>query len=148
MSVTTMKNDPAEAETAAAGKSGKKKLIAVALVLAMTAGAWWFLLRPSAEADPAPVPGEVLKLDAIQLNLQGGHYLRIGIALQASEDAGEHFEGSKALDATIDLFSGRRMEDLAQPVQRKVLKEKLLKELEHRYHGEVIDVYFTDFVTQ
>ena len=28
------------------------------------------------------------------------------------------------------------------------LKEELLEELEHLYHGDVMDVYFTDFVTQ
>jgi flagellar FliL protein len=145
MSVTTMTND-AEQAAGQAPKSGKKKLLGVVTVFALVAGASWVYLRP-AEAEPTPEPGEVLKLDAIQLNLAGGSYLRVGIALQGTADA-EHLEGSKALDATIELFSGRRMEDLAQPVQRKVLKDKLLKELEERYHGEVIDVYFTDFVTQ
>ena len=28
------------------------------------------------------------------------------------------------------------------------LKKSLEKKLEHDYHGEVMDVYFTDFVTQ
>lgn len=147
MSISTMSPEQTEQEEVT-GKKSRKKLLAVGLVLLLAAGAWWFLLRPPADTEAAPVPGEVLKLDAIQLNLEGGHYLRIGIALQASVDAGEHFEGSKALDATIDLFSGQRVEDLAQPVQRKALKRQLLKELEERYHGEVIDVYFTDFVTQ
>jgi flagellar FliL protein len=146
MSVTTMTND-AEQAAGQAPKSGKKKLLGVVTVFALVAGASWVYLRP-AEADPAPEPGEVLRLDAIQLNLAGGSYLRVGIALQASADVEEELEGSKALDATIELFSGRQMEDLAQPMQRKVLKDKLLKELEKRYHGEVIDVYFTDFVTQ
>jgi flagellar FliL protein len=147
MSVSTMTNDSAAADGTTEAKRPKRKLLAMILVVALSAGASWLYLRP-AEAEPAPAPGEVLKLDAIQLNLAAGHYLRIGLALQASEEAGEHVEGSKALDAAIELFSGRKVEDLAQPVQRKLLKEKLLKELEERYHGEVIDVYFTDFVTQ
>jgi len=65
-----------------------------------------------------------------------------------SKDAGEELDGSAALDETIDLFSGQAMEDLA----RRAYREKLKKELEHRldeaYDGEVIGVYFTDFVTQ
>ena len=128
----------------------KRKMLVMIAVLAVVAGASWMYFQPAeakGEAKEKPVAGEVLKLDAIQLNLAEGRYLRLGIALQATEKA-EHVEGSKALDAAIELFSGRQIEDLAQPVQREVLKDKLLAELKDRYHGEVMDVYFTDFVTQ
>ena len=57
-------------------------------------------------------------------------------------------DGSKALDATIDLFSGRTIEEVGAVKERKHLKEDLEAELEHLYHGEVLGVYFTDFVTQ
>lgn len=148
MSVSTMTKDPADqSEDQAPAKRPKRKLVAVVLVIAMATASWWFLMRPP-EGDVAPKPGEVLKLEPIQLNLAAGHYLRVGLALQGSEEAGEHLEGSKALDATIELFSGRDVSELAKPAQRKALKEKLLHELEELYHGEVIDVYFTDFVTQ
>ena len=40
------------------------------------------------------------------------------------------------------------MEEVLDPKERKHLKEELQKELEHLYHGEVMDVYFTEFVTQ
>ena len=141
---------PAEAtgeETAASG-GGRKKLLLGVLVLALVGGAgYWFFLKPA--GGPAePEPGVVLKLDAIQVNLADAHYLKVGVALQASKDAGEDLDGSAALDETIDLFSGQAMEDLA----RRAYREKLKKELEHRldeaYEGEVIGVYFTDFVTQ
>jgi flagellar FliL protein len=129
--------------------NSRRKLLSMIVVLVVAAGGSWTYFRPAeAEAEAKPAPGEVLKLDAIQLNLAQGRYLRLGIALQASEEAGDYVEGSKALDAAIELFSGRKMEDLAQPVQREVLKDKLLVELEERYDGKVIDVYFTDFVTQ
>jgi flagellar FliL protein len=127
-------------------KSRKKLLMALVLVVAVAAAAWWFLLRPS-DAAEAPKPGEVLQLEPIQVNLESGHYLKIGIALQAVEGAHE-VEGSKALDATIELFSGRSMAELAGGKKRDHLKEQLLEELEHRYHGDVMEVYFTDFVTQ
>lgn len=126
-----------------------KPLLAVVLVTALAAGAsWWFLLRPASAVEEAPEPGEVVKLDAIQVNLQENHYLRIGIALQASAEVHEEIEGSKALDATIELFTGHRMEDLAREAYRHKLKKKLEHELEEAYEGEVIGVYFTDFVTQ
>ncbi len=130
-------------------KKGKPvKLIAGLLVLALVAVAgWWFMLRP-AGAEEAPHPGEVLKLDAIQVNLEGGHYLRIGIALQATDEVEEELDGSKALDATIELFTGRTMEQLRSEKYRHQLKNKLEAHLDEAYEGEVMGVYFTDFVTQ
>jgi flagellar FliL protein len=142
MSVTEMSTP----EAAAPVKSRKPMLLVAVVVVALAAGAWWFMIRP-AGADEAPKPGEVLQLEPIQVNLEGGHYLKIGIALQAVEGA-EHVEGSKALDATIELFSGSTMADLADQKQRSRLKQQLVEELDHRYHGEVMEVYFTDFVTQ
>lgn len=145
MSVTDLSAAPPE--EAAEEKKGKKRLLLVlVVVLAVAAAAWWFMIRP-AGADEAPEPGEVLQLEPIQINLEGGHYLKIGIALQAVEGA-EHVEGSKALDATIELFSGAAVDELTDTKKRGHLKEELLEELDHRYHGEVMEVYFTDFVTQ
>jgi flagellar FliL protein len=40
------------------------------------------------------------------------------------------------------------MEEVLDPKKRKHLKEELLKEVEHLYHDEVMDLYFTEFVTQ
>jgi flagellar FliL protein len=114
-------------------------------VLAIGGGAYWFVLRPHPAA--APKPGEVVKLDPIQVNLASGHYLKIGIALQLTKGAKE-VDGSKALDATIALFSGRDMEQLTKPAQREKLKHQLEGTLEKGYEGGVMDVYFTDFVTQ
>ena len=55
---------------------GRQKILAlVVLLLASAGGAYWFLLRPAPE--PAePEPGEVLALEAIQVNLKAGHYLQ------------------------------------------------------------------------
>jgi flagellar protein FliL len=132
-----------------AKKGGKKKLILVLVVVLVAAGAgYWFFMKPASGAEKAPEPGVVVKLDAIQINLADDHYLKVGIALQASKDAGEELDGSKALDETIDLFSGQSMEDLS----RRGFRDKMKKNLEHRldkaYEGEVIGVYFTDFVSQ
>lgn len=144
--MSVMDASTADADAPPEKKSKKLLLVVAVLVLAVAGAAWWFMIRP-AGADEAPVPGEVLALEPIQINLEGGHYLKIGIALQAVEGAHE-IEGSKALDATIELFSGRPMGELADSKKRHRLKEELAEELDHRYHGEVMEVYFTDFVTQ
>ena len=123
-------------------KRGKKKLIML-VVLGLVAGAAAYVLV----LKPKPVAGEVVALEPRQVNLEGGHYLKLGLALQGTSGAKE-LEGSKALDAAIGLFSGRSMEEVTRPAERRHLKTELKKELEHLYEGEVMDVYFTDFVTQ
>lgn len=127
-------------------KRGWKKLVLLAVALLLVAGAaYWFVLRPSDPTAP-PEPGEIVNLDATQINLADGHYLRLGLALQLTTTAKEA-NGSKALDAAIQLFSGKRLEQL-EGGRRDVLKQRLATELEHLYEGDVMDVYFTEFVTQ
>jgi flagellar FliL protein len=151
MSVTTMppattKGGKGGAEEPEKKGRGRKKLILVLVaVLAIGGAAYWFVLKPKPE--PKPEPGEVVSMEPIQINLEGGHYLRIGIALQLTTAAHEA-DGSKALDATIELFSGRSMDELTRKESLAKLKKELVKELDHDYHGDVMDVYFTDFVTQ
>jgi flagellar protein FliL len=147
MSVTTMPANGTEAPEETKGGGKKKKLVMILVAVVAVAGAaYWFVLRPTPE--PAPEPGEVVTMEPIQVNLAGGHYLKIGVALQLTTTVSHGADGSKALDAVIELFSGRPMDQLTRPEERDKLKHKLLEELEHDYHGDVMDVYFTDFVTQ
>jgi flagellar protein FliL len=150
MTITTPAPQPpaaSDVQVVTKGGSGRKKVMIFLVALLVICGAgYWFVLKP-ADAKAAPKPGEVVRLDPIQVNLAAGHYLKIGIALQLTADAHE-LDGAKALDATIELFSGRSMDQLTRPDARAQLKKSLEKELEHDYHGEVMDVYFTDFVTQ
>ena len=70
------------------------------------------------------------------------------MALELSADVTEEIDGSKALDAAIDLFSGREMSEVNTGKQRQDLKAELLERLAEAYEHEVLDVYFTEFVTQ
>ena len=128
-------------------KKSRKKLLVIVLVLVLgaAAGAYFFLLRPG--GDQAPKPGQVAPLDSIQINLADGHYLRLGIALQLTESAKE-VDGSKALDAAIEVFSGRSIGDVDNGGTREKLRDQLEKKLEERYPDEVMGVYFTEYVTQ
>jgi flagellar protein FliL len=128
------------------GKGGKKKLIIVAVVvLALLGAGWFFFLKPSGPSEP--VAGEVMTLEPMQLNLAAGHYLRLGMALQLVEGAHE-VDGSKAMDAAITIFSGHPVADMVKAEQREELRDELMAELEHSYHGDVMEVFFTEFVTQ
>jgi flagellar FliL protein len=164
MATSTMKPPPKEASAAVkddkkkkdkgdkkakAGGGKKKKLVVMALValLAVGGGAYFFLLRgPSAPAKPKP--GAVLKLDSINVNLADSHYLKIGLALQTTTKASADIDGSQALDIAISQLSGRKMDELAVPAKREKAKEALVKEVSEAYDGEVMDVYFTEFVMQ
>ena len=144
MSATAEKAPEKNADEAK--KGGKKKLIIIVIAVLVVAGAaYWFFLKPAGPTPP-PEPGEIVTMDATQINLAGGHYLRLGIALQLTTTAHEA-DGSKALDAAIELFSGKKLAQV-EGERRVALKEKLVEELVHLYHGEVMDVYFTEFVTQ
>lgn len=155
MSVTNLAPKPGasggeapEGEAKGKKKGGKKKLLLILVALLVVGGAaWYFFLKPSGAPAP-PQPGETVSLEPIQLNLEGGHYLRLGMALQLSADVHEEVDGSKALDAAIDLFSGREMSEINTGKQRQDLKADLMERLEKAYHHEVLDVYFTEFVTQ
>lgn len=145
--MTATLNPPDTSAPDKAEKKGKGKLIIVlVLVVGLALGAaWFFLIRPSGDAEPKP--GEVAALEPIQVNLADGHYLRIGIALQLVEGAHE-VDGSKALDAAIEVFSGKEVGEVNRPAEREHLRKELEELLHERYHDEVMGVYFTEFVTQ
>jgi flagellar FliL protein len=156
-------NDAAPAEEAPA-KGGKKKLFIIiggALLVVLLGAAYWFLMgpgkaapaategvEPTAEAEVEYELGEVLVVDAISINLQGGHYLRLGLGLQLVAGAHEAPDTAKALDAAIALYSGLTTEELADLTFREELKDQLAETLKEVYHEDVVDVYYTDFVTQ
>lgn len=148
MTVTAIPQVPVKDEVAGTEepRRGRKKVIMVLVaVLALGGGGYWFFLKPAPSGPPQP--GVVVKLDPIQVNLAASHYLRIGIALQLVQGV-KDADGSKALDATIEEFSGLDMADVNNPAKRATYKKALEKELDHRYDGEVMGVYFTEFVTQ
>ena len=137
---------------------GKKKLMIIALVavLAIGGGAYFFLFSGgSAEAEPAPEAGTtILKADSVAINLAGGSYLKLGLALQftAEYDAsagGEHGaepDASQALDLAIAEFSGAPLADVQ--TNREAMKAALQKSIIKAYHDEVYAIYYTEYVTQ
>ena len=173
MSTPKIGSRPAPAEEPAAPEKGKNKLIPIiigVLVLVIAGGAYWFLMGPgaagateeetttedTAHAEPSYTLSDIVTVESVSINLAGGHYLRIGLGLQTATVVGAEAGGdgetelstAKALDAAIALFSGRTIEELSDPVIREDLKYELAEQLKEIYHYEVVDVYYTDFVTQ
>ena len=144
---------PAKHETAP--KKSKKKLIIILLAVVLVLGgggtAAYLMLGSSSKkpaAKPAPKPGKVVVMDPITVNLAGGHYLKIHLALQATEAAGDAVDGSQALDLTVAQFSDQPMADFSSADGRAQAKAHLLKAVEKAYDNQVMDIYFTEFVMQ
>ena len=144
-----MSEKKTDAEDEAPAKGGKKKLFVIlTVVLVAAAGAaYFFLFSGTSEAAP-PEPGEVLTLDPVAVNLAGGGYLKIGIALQLTADAGEEKpDGSQAIDLVISTFSQAKPADVigSRDALKAALQEKIIKA-----YGEdvVMGIYYTNYVTQ
>ena len=135
------------------GKGGKKKLMLILLVVVLAAAGagYFFVFKGSGSAAAEePVAGEVLSLDPIAVNLAGGGYLKIGVTLQFTEEGSASHEGgldgSKAQDLVISTFSQANPADVTGA--RDALKQALKKKIIEAYHGEVMDIYYNQYVTQ
>ena len=95
-------------------------------------------------------PGVTTPADAdeCELSERDGRYLRLGIALQLALEVEEEPYTARALDLAISQFSGRPLAELASVEGRNALKAELLEKIKQAYDGEVLDLYYTDFVTQ
>jgi flagellar FliL protein len=143
------KGAPAEAGGAdAAPKKSKKKLIIIVLVVLLIGGGAYYKMSSKPKGPVKPVPGAVVPLDSISLNLAESHFLKVGIALQTVKGAPATLDGSQALDLAISEFSGKTMAELSVPAKRQADKEEYLKALQKAYKDQIMDVYFTEFVMQ
>ncbi|MEV0896836.1 flagellar basal body-associated FliL family protein [Actinoplanes sp. NPDC049802] len=147
-----------EKETAEAPKKSKKMLmivIAVALVVLGGGGAGaFFMLRGDSAEAAAPKKGIITPAEnTVTVNLADGHYLKLGFALQQTEDSGtEAVDLSEAYELAIDEYTGRTVAELSTEEGRNKIKEELVAKLVAAYTEDktkmVMDIYYTSFVTQ
>ncbi|HWS35062.1 MAG TPA: flagellar basal body-associated FliL family protein [Actinoplanes sp.] len=150
--------DEKDTAAAEAPKKSKKMLmiiIAVALLVVGGGGAGaFFMFRGDTAAAEAPKKGIVTAAEStITVNLADGHYLKLGFALQQTEDSGEEaVDLSEAYQLAIDEYTGRTVEELSTAEGREKLKADLLAKLIKTYTEDdvqkVMDIYYTSFVTQ
>ena len=139
-------------------KGSRLRIVVVVLaVLLIGAGVYMYLGNGSSEAPASVQPvavaaidkGEVIKLEPIFINLKNDRFLKVGLALQTTltgDDA--ELDGSIALDAAIEVFSNKDLEQLVTESGRAQIKEDLLTLVTEKYGAQVIDIYFTEFVMQ
>jgi flagellar FliL protein len=137
----------------APAKGGRTRLLAVLVVLLLAAGAaaYFFLFSGDSAKAEEPEKGAVVALDPIAVNLAGGGYLKVGIALQLTADAGEEApDGSQALDLIISTFSQADPADVtgARDALKEALEEKIIAAYTEEELPLVMAIYYTEYVTQ
>ena len=154
------------------GKSGPKKMITTAVLAVVLIGVGYFLggqmggsgeaaAEESAETTEASSEeaeeehvGIVIDLDAVNVNLADGHYLRVAISLGLSEDidfghgSPDEFPVAAASDVLLSTFSGQTIESLASEEGREHARHQLEEGLAEHYGDDIVSVYYTEFVMQ
>jgi flagellar FliL protein len=148
-----------EEKSAEAPKKSKKMLMIIVIALVVLlggggAGAFFMLKGDKAEAKPEPKKGIVTAIENdLTINLADGHYLKLGFALQETEEAGaEAVDTSEAINLAIDQYTGKSVAELSTEKGRESAKGELLEKIKKAYVEEdkelIMDIYYTAFVTQ
>jgi flagellar protein FliL len=151
MATTSAKLKPADAEgegAAAPKKKGKLVMIIIIVLVLVLGGVGYLKFFKKKGPAPAPKAGAVVALDPITINLTGGHFLKLGLALQVTAKVKEAPDGSKALDLAVNELSNRSIAELSSNKTRNTIKEELKEKVVKAYDDEVMDIYFTQFVMQ
>lgn len=167
-------SDPAEpADSGKKGKKAKKEKapkgrsnLLPALVLAAGVAAGGYFMgggsSSAANATPttvAPELGEMVRLEPMTLNLDGGRFLRVGVAFRMTVDYEVTADSDGAItfpaedegrlrDQLIAMFSGRDGSTLVTSEQLEETKAELLERANVLFGGQAVEVYLTDFVMQ
>ena len=142
----------------------------VPLLLVLVGGGYKFALaKPAEEGPPPKIEGEVYVLPKeFLVNLEGGQYAKLGVALvfhhgfHAAPEGGGHGgapakppEGFGVLpqEAVVraivtDELTGATAKDLTSSKGRDKVKEHILERLHEESDVEVEDVLFTDIAVQ
>jgi flagellar FliL protein len=137
-------------------KSKKKLIIMIVVALLVVGGGYEKFMKPAKKPVPGavvapPKPGPLVAPDAVTVNLTGGHYLRIGIALQFSIKVSKTSppDGSAALDQTITYLTGQNAATLETPAGLASVKAALTTRIAKVYPDDpLLEVLITSFVIQ
>ncbi|HVQ93272.1 MAG TPA: flagellar basal body-associated FliL family protein [Mycobacteriales bacterium] len=144
---TALKAADGDAAAEPKKKKSKKKLIIIVVAVLLLGGGGYFMFGKK-KPVAAPKPGAVVAMEAITINLTGGHFLKLGLAIQATAVVKEVPDGSKALDLAIAELSNRSVAELSTNKARETIKAELKEKVIEAYEGEVMDLFFTEFVMQ
>lgn len=146
------KTGSAAGEPSGKGKAKKSMKVkiggAVLLLLIAGAAAKFTVLAPSPASGAAakPLPGPVIQMSEMTLNLTGGQYLRIKLALQTTKGTKPDLDTTMATQAVIDEYSNRTPAELTGDQARAKAKAALLAMLQKEYPKQIMGAIYTEFV--
>ena len=170
---TTSSTDPDKNDTEKKS-GGAKRLVIVGAICVVILGMGYVLggrMAAGGAAGEAITTGtepevpesetiaSIVSLDAVNVNLAGGHYLRIAVSLGLGleedpatagghEDGGAEFPTAPVADLVLSTFAGREIETLATPTGREAARQDLLAGIDEFYGETIATVFFTEFVMQ
>lgn len=141
---------------------GKLKIILPVLLLVLLGGggAYKFVLSGGGSGKKAPPPkvaGELLPLAPdFTINLDGGHYGKVSVALEmdggipkAAEGAAPTLKENAVVRSIVtNDLTGLTTDELIQRQTREKLLDNILKDLQSQTDEQVTHVFFTDVVVQ
>ena len=141
---------------------GKLKIILPVLLLVLVGGggAYKFVLAGGGSGKKAPPPkvaGELLPLTPdFTINLDGGHYGKVSVALEmeggipkAAEGAAPTLKENAVVRSIVtNDLTGLTTDELIQRQTREKLLDNNLKDLQAQTDEQVTHVFFTDVVVQ
>lgn len=141
---------------------GRQKALVAVAALALLGGAGYVVTGGGGDAEaaeavgeePATVPGAVVPLEPVTLNLADGRFLKVGLALQLVDGvatpaaADVDAFAAPALDEAVTLLGARTYGELVAPEGRQAAKADLSERIRQRYEHDVMGVLFTEFVMQ
>jgi len=141
---------------------GKLKIILPVLLLVLVGGggAYKFVIAGGGSGKKAPPPkvaGELLPLSPdFTINLDGGHYGKVSVALEmeggipkAAEGAAPSLKENAVVRSIVtNDLTGLTTDELIQRQTREKLLDNILKDLQSQTDEQVTHVFFTDVVVQ
>jgi flagellar FliL protein len=139
----------------------KKLIIIVAAVflIAGGGGGYYFLVRakkPSiAKKAPPPVPLKLAYVDVKEMTLRladagSEHYIKLspslGVPVAKSEEMEEKLPVVR--DRIVTVVTAHTSTDLATPAGKDKLKGELMTALDRDFSGDVVEIYFSDYLVE
>jgi len=137
-------------------KGKLKFVLLVPIVLAVVAAAYLFVLKPKKAAAKPKVAGTLVQLPQdFVVNLAGGHYGKLSIALLMSQAPAPAADGTIALPQgpevralITDQLTGVEPSELVDRAARHGLLRRLLSVIQKHTDEPVTDVLITDLAVQ
>jgi flagellar FliL protein len=104
--------------------------------------------------EPPPEAGEIANIEAININLADGRFLRVAVGAQLTKKVPEkaevwvEVEGAKVRDAMITVFSGKKIAEIQSTEGRMEAVKELEELVVESTEKKVMKIYLGEYVSQ